>query len=94
VNRWLLIAVFFEVGVVLLVVPWSRFWERNYFAETLPLVEALVTNGFVRGAVSGLGLLNLLAGVSEIASLVLARRSEDPPPAPPGATRQRPDPGP
>lgn len=81
-NRWLLIAVFFEVGFVLLVVPWSRFWERNYFVESLPLLEAIVTNAFVRGAVSGLGLLNLLAGVAEITSLMLARRTEDSPPAP------------
>lgn len=78
-NRWLLIAVFFEVGFVLLVVPWSPFWERNYFAESVPVVNALVTNGFVRGAVSGLGLLNLLAGIAELASLLLARRSGDPP---------------
>lgn len=77
-NRWLLIAVFLEVGFVLLVAPWSRFWERNYFVESLPLVEALVTNLFVRGAVSGLGVLNLVAGLSELTSLLLARRSNDP----------------
>jgi hypothetical protein len=79
VNRLLLIAVFLEVGFVLLVVPWSRFWERNYFAESLPFIQILITNGFVRGAVSGLGLLNIVAGVAEIASLLMARRSEPPP---------------
>ena len=48
---------------MLLVVPWSRFWDRNYFAESMPFVQAIVTNAFVRGAVSGLGLLNLLFGL-------------------------------
>ena len=80
-NRWLLIAVFFEMGVVLLVVPWSQFWERNYFAESAPLVRVLLTNGFVRGAISGLGVLNLLAGAMELASLLMARRSQDHPEA-------------
>jgi xanthine/uracil permease len=78
VNRLLLIAVFLEVGVVLLVVPWSRFWDRNYFAESLPLVQAVISNGFVRGAISGLGLLNLLAGLMELMSLLMARRSDAP----------------
>jgi hypothetical protein len=78
VNRLLLIAVFLEVGIVLLVVPWSRFWDRNYFAESMPFVQAIVTNAFVRGAVSGLGLLNLLAGLLELVSLMMARRSDEP----------------
>jgi hypothetical protein len=79
VNRLLLIAVFLEVGVVLLVVPWSRFWDRNYFAESMPLVQAIVSNAFVRGAVSGLGILNLMAGLMELVSLMVARRSDEPP---------------
>ena len=77
-NRLLLIAVFLEVGIVLLVVPWSRFWDRNYFAESLPFVQAVMSNGFVRGAISGLGLLNLFAGLIELVSLLMARRSETP----------------
>jgi hypothetical protein len=76
VRRLLLIAVFLEVGIVLLVVPWSEYWERNYFAEILPVVHTFITNHFVRGAVSGLGVLNLLAGVSELTSLFMADREE------------------
>ncbi len=49
-----------------MVVPWLAFWDRNYFAETMPIVQALVRNNFVRGAVSGLGLLNVLAGLYEL----------------------------
>jgi hypothetical protein len=76
-KRLLLIAFFLEVGFVLILVPWSPFWDRNYFAQHLPVVEAVITNDFVRGAISGLGVLNLLMGIGEIASLFLAR-SQDP----------------
>jgi hypothetical protein len=76
--RWLLGLLFIEVGVVLAVVPWSAYWDRNYFAESMPLLQALITNNFVRGAVSGLGLINLGTGVSEILSLLSARRSHEP----------------
>ena len=71
----LLLGVFFlEVGLVLLVVPWSVYWERNYFADTIPLLHAVITNSFFRGAVSGLGLVNLAAAVAEVVALFAARR--------------------
>ena len=39
--------------------------ERNYFAEALPALQPLLTNNFVRGAVTGLGLVNLFAGFAD-----------------------------
>jgi hypothetical protein len=75
--RLLLIALFFEVGIVLSVVPWSVYWDRNYFAESVPLLHLLVTNNFVRGAVTGLGLLNLATALVELLSLFTARRDRD-----------------
>ena len=65
-RRMLFIAFFFEIGFALLVVPWSAFWDRNYFAEAVPPIHAFITNNFVRGAVSGLGLINIVAGLGEI----------------------------
>jgi hypothetical protein len=76
--RLLLGLLFIEVGVVLAIVPWSAYWDRNYFAESIPPLQALITNNFMRGAVSGLGLINLGTGVSEILSLLSARRSHEP----------------
>ena len=64
-----------EVGLLLLVIPWSVFWERNYFAEAIPFVHATVTNNFVRGAVSGLGLINVCVGLMELVSAVMSRRA-------------------
>jgi len=79
VTRLLLVGIFLEVGAVLLVVPWTMYWQQNYFATTIPLVHSLITNNFVRGAVSGLGVLNLLAGIVELAALFLAGRSDEAP---------------
>ena len=76
--RLLLTAFFFEAGLVLMIVPWSIYWERNYFLQALPMFEAFLTNDFVRGAVSGLGLVNLIAGFVEIWSFLTTRQVPDP----------------
>lgn len=76
--RLLLTAFFFEAGLVLMIVPWSVYWERNYFLQALPMFEPFLTNDFVRGAVSGLGLVNLVAGFVEIWSFLTTRHVPDP----------------
>ncbi len=77
-RRLLLVLCFFEIGVVLIVIPWLAFWDRNYFAQLAPPLQALITNNFVRGAVSGLGLINISAGLAELAAIVLARSADRP----------------
>lgn len=67
------IVFFLEVGLLLIVLPWSDFWDRNYFAEAWPNVRAIVTNNFVRGAISGLGVVNLVAGFIDLAVVLAAR---------------------
>lgn len=54
-----------EVGLFLLLIPWSQAWTRNYFVVHLPFLRTLFLNQYFSGAVSGLGLLNLWAGLSE-----------------------------
>jgi hypothetical protein len=73
-RRLLLVAYFIEVGLLLVLVPWSPFWERNYFLATFPALHEIVRNHYVRGAVSGLGVVNLLMGFNELASVLIARR--------------------
>ena len=75
-KRLLVIGFFFEIGFVLIVVPWSAFWDRNYFALLLPQLETLITNNVFRGAISGLGLVNVLAGLADLVSLLAARPSD------------------
>jgi len=79
VKRLLIVAFFFEFGIALLVVPWSSFWDRNYFAEAVPALHAFITNNFVRGAVSGLGVINLAAGLVELVAILLARHTDTDP---------------
>jgi hypothetical protein len=76
VKRLLIVGFFFEIGFALLIVPWSAFWDRNYFAETVPAIHTIITNNFVRGAVSGLGLVNLVSGLGELISILLARNTD------------------
>jgi hypothetical protein len=73
-KRLLLVAYFIEVGLLLVLVPWSPFWERNYFLTAFPALLEIVSNNYLRGAVSGLGVVNLLMGFNELASVLLARR--------------------
>jgi hypothetical protein len=49
-------------------VPWTVFWERNYFLEATRLGEVLTSHP-VRGAVSGLGAVCLAAALHELTSL-------------------------
>jgi len=72
-RRLLFVAFFVEVGLLLIVLPWSSFWERNYFGYLWPILHSFLRNNFIRGAVSGLGVLNLLAGFSELAFVFTAR---------------------
>lgn len=65
------------MGLLLIVLPWSAFWERNYFAETWPALQPLLTNNFVRGAVTGLGLVNLFAGFTDLAHLFATREQQE-----------------
>jgi hypothetical protein len=74
VTRYLVVAFFIEAGLILLLVPWSAFWERNYFAEALPTIQWLARSHTVRGAVSGLGVVNLCAGIADLISLLSIKR--------------------
>ncbi|MCY4029856.1 MAG: hypothetical protein OXH75_26515 [Acidobacteria bacterium] len=75
-SRSLLIVYFLEAGLVLLVAPWTTFWDRNAFVEVSPLAEAFLTAHAVRGGVSGVGLLNLGAGLVELGRLLSRREPQ------------------
>ena len=55
----------FELGVFLLIFPWITEWDLN--AAFLPMwVRELWTSAYFRGAVSGLGLLNIYISIVEV----------------------------
>jgi hypothetical protein len=60
--------------LILIVAPWSAFWDRNSLAAAVPLLHNLAGSPYARGAVSGLGLVTLLAGVADLGAAFAARR--------------------
>jgi hypothetical protein len=68
VLRALLVVVCFEMGALLLYLPWSDFWEKNFFLVHFPVLIRLLLHPAFRGAVSGLGILDILMALSFIGS--------------------------
>lgn len=55
----------FELGIFLLIYPWVNEWDVN--ASVIPAWgRTFWTSAWFRGAVSGLGLLNILISFSEV----------------------------
>jgi hypothetical protein len=68
-----------ETGLLLVLIPWSAFWERNYFVEGSAGLKALLISNYTRGAISGLGLVNVWAALAELADMFGGRHSDHPP---------------
>ena len=66
-------AYFLEAGFILAVAPWSAFWDHNRFAEARPGLEAFLNTAYVRGGVTGIGVITALAGFAELGSLITSR---------------------
>jgi hypothetical protein len=66
----LLFAVFcFELGVFLLVFPWLDSWSGNSIRSLHPWLRSVWNLPEFRGAVSGLGIINLYIALGEILRL-------------------------
>ena len=68
-NRVFAVAVIlfcFEIGCFLIVVPWTMLWESNLLFLHTPGLRPFFLSYIVRVAVSGLGVLDFLIGVSEV----------------------------
>ena len=51
------------LGLLVFVLPWLAFWTQSNLWSYSPVLLALGASGFVRGFVSGLGLLNITLAV-------------------------------
>ena len=56
--------------------PWSTFWDRNFFLSALPLLDRLMASNYLRGAVTGVGVVTVLAGLAELGAAFAMRRAE------------------
>jgi hypothetical protein len=50
----------FLLGVMLILIPWMGYWDHNFFLEKYPVLIPYLLHPSVRGAVTGLGGLDLL----------------------------------
>lgn len=62
---------FFLLGVLLILLPWLGFWEHNYFLDKYPELTPYVLHPSLRGAVTGLGVLDIL-----LAGSMLRKRAD------------------
>jgi hypothetical protein len=62
---WIVISL--VVGVLLVFAPWLPWvWDANWLLQPWPGLRSLLLNDFTRGAVSGLGLVNVLLASSDL----------------------------
>jgi hypothetical protein len=60
------------VGLVLLVAPWSSLWDSNWLLQTHPALREFALNAFTRGAVSGLGMVNIAVALHDVREHLVA----------------------
>jgi hypothetical protein len=53
------------IGVMLMIVPWRPEWSDNPLLMPYPVLRDVIGSGFMRGLVTGLGLLNVWVGFWE-----------------------------
>lgn len=71
----------FELGLFLLIYPWTEGWASNYFAfvvpdRLIPVWQDIWANPYFRGAVSGVGVVNLWVAVAELFEVFERSRKE------------------
>lgn len=54
-----------ELGMALAVLPWTRIWTDNSLLAAHPAWRALVLDNFVRGIITGIGLVDVWIGIWE-----------------------------
>lgn len=56
----------FEIGLFLTIFPWVDIWSLNYFSGWLPVLENVWDDPYFRGAITGLGLVNIYVACLEV----------------------------
>ncbi len=65
---FIFVAFSIEVGLFLVAAPWydaGRLWSENSLLAAYPSVRAFLSHDFIRGLVSGLGLIDIWLGIWE-----------------------------
>lgn len=54
------------LGAILFYLPWTGIWEQNYFLAHFPSLMRVLLHPSFRGAVSGLGVLDIFLAITLI----------------------------
>ncbi len=54
-----------ELGMLLTVLPWTKLWTDNALLAAYPSWRVMVQGNFVRGLITGLGLVDVWIGIWE-----------------------------
>lgn len=77
-RRWIMgllsAGVCTTVGTLLVLLPWVPGWDQNYFSGSRQGWYAVWMNSYFRGAVSGVGAVNLYVSFLELLRLVRGDR--------------------
>ena len=63
----------FEIGLFLAIFPWVDLWSFNHLSEWIPVLDNVWEDPAFKGAITGLGLVNIYLALAE--ALRLLRRS-------------------
>lgn len=61
--RGLLLLLWLELGLLIILLPWTTFWDANYFLNRYPSLIPILLNPYLRGAISGLGVVDAVLAV-------------------------------
>lgn len=64
-----------EAGLLLIVAPWTSLWDHNILVAARPWLRALLEDPFMRGGVTGVGLVTAFAGVRDLSATLFARQA-------------------
>ena len=56
---------YIELGMLLSVLPWTRLWTNNSLLASWPQLNGILQMNFVRGLVTGVGLVDIWIGIWE-----------------------------
>lgn len=59
-GRVVLAFIWFDLGLLILLLPWSHLWESNPLLMRYPALVPFMLSGYVRGLVSGIGVIDMI----------------------------------
>ncbi len=68
-----------EAGLFFTFVPWTRIWTMNPLLHGTLAIGMWADNPYLRGFVSGIGVVHLMVGLRDMVRLARARRGSSAP---------------